>query len=54
MPSVQVKKVVAVCFLEAAKITFLNLVQRLAGESQGGDYREPQQTPGMRAMGTAD
>ena len=40
--------------LEAAKITFLNLVQRLAGESQGGDYREPQQTPGMRAMGTAD
>jgi biopolymer transport protein ExbB/TolQ len=31
--------------LEAAKITFLNLVQRLAGESQGRDYR---------ATGTAD
>jgi biopolymer transport protein ExbB len=31
--------------LEAAKITFLNLVQRLAGESQGRDYR---------ASGTAD
>ncbi len=41
--------------LEAAKITFLNLVQRLAGEPQGGrDLREPQQAPGMRAMGTAD
>ena len=38
--------------LEAAKITFLNLVQRLAGE-QPRDQREAQQSP-SRAMGTAD
>ncbi|RVU49709.1 MotA/TolQ/ExbB proton channel family protein [Rubrivivax rivuli] len=37
--------------LEAAKITFLNLVQRLAGE-QPRDQREPSSpSPAMRAMG---
>ena len=49
--------------LEAAKITFLNLVQRLAGEQQGRDLRdvaEPRaardiaETRGARALGTAD
>ena len=38
--------------LEAAKITCLNLVQRLAGE-QPRDRREAQQSP-SRAMGAAD
>ena len=40
--------------LEAAKITFLNLVQRLAGDQQGRDQRESQQPRDMRAVGTAD